>query len=470
MKRSAIFLAIALFCLTISCKKNGSTGPEPNPDPIGLTDSPVPYIVINTNGTDIPDEPKIDATMRVIIENIQVFSGDIGIELRGSTSRRLFDKLSYGFETWDTNGEDLDVTINGLPEEEDWILYGPYSDKTLVRNMLAYDLAREIGQYASRGFFAEIEVNDEYQGVYILMEKIKRDDNRLALANLRPEENTGVDLTGGYILKIDKTSGDNDDPDWSGDEAYTQDISFRSNYGAFWNELPYAPFGPKQGEETYYLYEDPDASEITSQQKTYIQDFINGFESAIFNDNFALAYQDYINLESFVDHFLLNEITGNPDAYRLSTYLHKDREGKLNMGPIWDFNISLGNDGRSGTDNWIYLYNENYPEDLWLIPFYWEKLTQDSTFYQAVQSRWDELKNTTFSATNLHNKIDGYIAELEAGDAINRNYQKWDVLGEQLIFNSFVGETYQDEIDYLKNWISDRITWMDSAIPNLGSN
>jgi hypothetical protein len=464
MKRSALFLVIVLISLFTACKKNNSTGSEPDPDPIGNTGSTVPYISINTNGTEIPDEPKINASMRIITENIQVFSGDIGIEVRGSTSRRLFDKLSYGFETWDTNGDDIDVTINGLPEEEDWILYGPFSDKTLVRNKLAYDLAREIGEYASRGFFAELEINDEYQGVYILMEKIKRDNNRLDLANLRPSENEGADLTGGYILKIDKTSGDTDNEDWGGDEEYTADLGFRSDYGAFWNDLTYAPYGPKQGEETYYLYEDPDAAEITPQQKAYIQQYIDGFETAIFSDDYYSAYQNYINIDSFVDHFLLNELSGNPDAYRLSTYLHKDKDGKLNMGPVWDFNIAFGNDGRSATNSWIYLYNENYPQDLWLVPFYWEKLLQDATFQQAVQSRWNELKNSTFSESNIHSMIDGYIAELEAGDAINRNYEKWDVLGVELIFNSFVGETYQDEIDYLKGWISDRISWMDQQI------
>ena len=160
----------------------------------------------------------------------------------------------------------------------------------------------------------------------------------------------------------------------------------------------------------------------------------------------------------------MNELSGNPDAYRLSTFLHKDKEGKLNMGPIWDFNIAFGNDGRSSSEGWVYLYNENYPDDLWLIPFYWEKFTQDQTFRDAVKVRWNELKGTSFSTANLHAKIDAYITELESGDAINRNYQKWDVLGEELIFNSFVGETYQDEIDYLKGWIEDRINWMDAQI------
>lgn len=190
MKRSIFVVVLVLFSLSLSCKKNGSTGPEPDPGPIGLIDSPVPYIIISTSGVDIPDEPKINATMRVIIENIQVLVAILGLKLE-VPHRDDYSISIYGFETWDSNGDDIDVTINGLPEEEDWILYGPYSDKTFFRNKLAFDLAREIGEYSSRGFFAELEVNDEYQGVYILMEKIKRDNNRLDLANLRPEENEG---------------------------------------------------------------------------------------------------------------------------------------------------------------------------------------------------------------------------------------------------------------------------------------
>ncbi len=460
MTRSASFIILAIVLISTSCDKESSTGPE---EP-GLASSPIPYVIVNTNGAEIVDEPKVNATMRIITDNIQVFSGDIGIELRGSTSRRIFEKKSYGFETWDSNGEDIDVTINGLPEEEDWILYGPYSDKTFVRNMLIYDLAREIGEYASRGFFAELELNDQYQGVYILMEKIKRDDNRLDLANLRPEENTGDDLTGGYLLKIDKTSGDSDNPDWAGDTEYTEEISFRSNYGVFWNTLDYPAYGQKNGEETYYIYDDPDAEDITTEQKTYIQNYINEFETAIFNDDFTTAYQDYINIDSFVDYFLLNELSGNPDAYRLSTYLHKDRMGKLNMGPIWDFNIAFGNEGRSIRQGWIYLYNEFYPDDPWLVPFYWEKLLQDPTFQESVKTRWNELRITTFSVNNINAMIDSYVAELESGNAIDRNYERWDVLGEQLIFNSYVGQTYEDEINYLKTWISDRISWMNVQI------
>jgi hypothetical protein len=451
--------ALLILITSVACKTD-TTGPEPLPV------EEIPKISILTDGQEIVDEPKIMATMNVTVAEEMIFTGTIGIELRGSTSRRLFDKKSFAIETWDENGNDIDVSINSLPEEEDWVLYGPYSDKTLMRNILMYDLAREIGGYASRGFFTEVEVNGEYEGVYVFMEKIKRDDNRLALSNLRPSENSGEDLTGGYILKIDKTAGDSDDEDWSGDHEYTQEISFRSQYGVYGNDLEYSAYGAKRGEETYYLYEDPSAADITSEQKNYIQTYIHEFETAIINNEHQLAYQNYIDIDSFVDHFILNELSGNPDAYRLSTYLHKDKSEKLKMGPIWDFNIAFGNDGRSATEGWVIDYNQNYPDDLWLIPFYWESIFSDPSFQNALHSRWNSLRSNTLSVANIHARIDNYANELNNAGAIKRNFERWDILGEQVVFNSFVGETYEDEIEYIKSWIEARIEWMDSQINN----
>jgi hypothetical protein len=362
------------------------------------------------------------------------------------------------------NGDDIDVTFGELPEEEDWILHGPYSDKTLLRNILIYDLARETGEYASRGFFVDLEVNGSYEGIYILMEKIKRDDFRLDISNLRPSENSGVDLTGGYILKIDKTSGDTDNEDWEGDAAYSETISFRSEYSVNGEPLEYSAFGDKRGEETYYLYEDPDAEDITEPQKEYIQSYIHRFEAAVASDQFDLVYNELIDLDSFVNHFLLNELSGNPDAYRLSTYLHKDKEGKLRMGPIWDFNIAFGNEDRSKTDEWIYTYNTRNPGDLWLVPFYWESLMENEAFRERVKSRWNELRADTFRVTNIHSQIDRYVAQLEKDESIRKNFERWQILGEQVAFNSYVGETYEDEVDYLKDWIEQRIAWLDTQI------
>ena len=151
-------------------------------DPIDTSIDGLPLFLINTNGTTIVDEPKISADVTVRKDGSVDFSGKIGIEIRGSTSQ-FFPKKSYGFETWDDSDQDVDASILGFPEEEDWILYGPYSDKVLMRNTLIYDLSREMNQYASRTEFVELNLNGAYQGVYVFMEKLKRDKERIDMPN-----------------------------------------------------------------------------------------------------------------------------------------------------------------------------------------------------------------------------------------------------------------------------------------------
>jgi hypothetical protein len=454
------FLGVFLLIFSVqSCnKEQGPDEPQEEEFILGPYDGQVPYIVINTGGSSIQDDPKITAQMTVYVDKEEVLTSPIGIEYRGSTSFTLFAKKSYGFETRDDAGDGVSIELLGLNEEEDWIFYGPYSDKTFLRNVLIYELSNEIGQYAVKTKFVELQINETYQGTYVLMEKIKRDKNRVNIKKLEPEDTDPADITGGYILKIDKTSGDG-----SPDAFYTESIGFRSDFGVNGNALNYAAYGQKRGEETYFLYEYPKDDDITSIQKEYIKGYIDDFENALLGAGTG-TYSDYIDVNSFVDFFLLNELSANPDAYRISTFLHKNRGEKLKMGPIWDFNIAFGNDNRSSSEKWIYKYNLDYPNDLWLVPFWWEKLMADPQFKAAIKTRWNELKGSTFSQNNIESKMNQHIAFLNEAGSIDRNYQRWEVLGVPLSFNSYVGETYDDEVNYVKNWISDRIAWMDSQI------
>lgn len=458
-------LLLILLLVLQGCNKESAAGPEQETEY-----PPIPYLSIDTGGATIQNEPKIPSDMYISIGDLGSRLQHIGIEYRGSTSLRLFPKKSYGIETWDESGKDMDISMLGLPEEEDWILYGPYSDKTLIRNLILYELANEFGQYAPKTKIVELEVNEEYQGAYIFMEKIKRDDNRLDMSDLDPDENDAATISGGYILKIDKTAGDTADPDWSGDATYSEFLGFRSVYGVDQDSLEYPPFEYKRGEETYFLYEDPEAEDITPQQKQYIQNYVNAFEQALIEDDFTggqRTYTDYIDLDSFVDFFILNELSANPDAYRLSTYLHKDRDGLLKMGPVWDFNLAFGNDGRSTANQWIFRYNERVPDDLWLVPFWWERLFSDPLFRIALKSRWQELRSGILSTSTLTNKIDNKVNHITESGLDERNFDRWPILGEPVPFNSHVSESYEDEITYLKDWLLMRLSWMDEQIGDL---
>ncbi len=401
---------------------------------------------ISTSGQPIQDEPKINARLLVSVQDKVQFDGNIAIEIRGSSSQR-FPKKSYGFETRNDNNEDLDVSLLGLPAEEDWILHGPYTDKTLVRNKFMYDLSRSLGIYASRTIFVDLAINDEYQGLYILMEKLKRDEKRINISKISDE-----DITGGYILKIDRA------------EEGVPEASFTSLYPP--------PFATR-GQQVTFVFEEPSHEEMTPNQKEYITKYISDFEDALYSESFTdpeSGYPSFINTSTFVDYFLLNELANNVDSFRLSTFITKDKGGKLSMGPIWDFNYALGNVDfceAGTTDVWAFTFNERCGHHNQQVPFWWSRFMEDPAFVSLLRMRWKELRDAEFTVSNFNDIIDGYAQFLETSEAVKRNFQAWDILGLDVHPNNFVGETHQQEIDYLKNWLKDRLIWLDGAIEGL---
>ncbi|MDB4225980.1 CotH kinase family protein [bacterium] len=444
------FLTIGLF----SCENEPVTTEELIVEiPIEIK---LPQVFINTNGAEIVDEPKINADMTVIVNDEIDYTGAIGIEIRGSSSQ-MFPKKQFGFETRDASNEDMDVSLLGFPEEEDWILYAPYSDKSLMRNILMYDLSREIGRYASRAKFVDVTINESYNGVYLLFEKLKRDVNRIDINKLKDDENDGENLTGGYILKIDKAGG-------SDETLYTSTNSIASVY---------APNNSSSGQEIHFLYDSPDEEDITAEQRTYISNYLASFENALSSSDFTdptSGYNSYIDTQSFIDFFLLNELSNNVDGYRLSTWLVKDKNEKLKMGPIWDFNLAFGNANYcSGgeTNVWAYKFNERCSGDIWQIPFWWDRFLEDPAFVLQLKTRWLELRGNQLSNTAIFEKIDTYLETLMVSNSIEENFEKWPVLGQYIWPNNFVGNTYTEEKDYLVNWIDNRLSWLDSEISGL---
>lgn len=461
MKIYSVVITGLLSLFLVSCgnddRSGGSTDDtDDNGQVIVPEEDRIAQFFINTNGATIVDEPKIDAQLTVMEAGVETHTGNIAIEIRGSSSQQ-FPKKSFGFETRDDANEDLDVSLLGFPEEEDWILYAPYSDKSLVRNHLIYEISNDMGRYASRTRLTEVYINDVYQGVYVFMEKLKRDDNRIDINKLKDDENTGEDLTGGYILKIDKAGGANN--------------TFYSDENAITSQV--LPLDATSGQEIHFLYDDPDQEDITPEQKEYITDYMNAFEAALAADTFtdpAIGYAAYIDTESFIDFFLLNELSSNVDGYRISTWLTKDKNGKLKMGPIWDFNLAFGNanycDG-AATDIWAYRFNERCSNDIWQVPFWWERLMEDPAFITQLQNRWTTLRASSFSEGFILGNIDSYVSQLETAGAIENNFDTWDVIGTFVWPNDFIGDSYEEEITYLKNWINERLQWLDTQISSL---
>ena len=423
-------------------------------DPDAPFESNLPIIVIETeNGVAIPDEPKITAHMGIVNNesglnehpgNFNDYDGKIGIELRGASSQS-YAKKGYGLETRLENGENNNVSLLGMPVENDWVLHGPYSDKSLIRNVLAYHFAAAMGQYAPRTRLCELFINESYSGVYVLTEKIKRDTFRLDIGKLEPHEVSGRDVTGGYIFKLDK--GDEDEDFWV------------------------SPYPAIDGNDIRILYHYPDQDLMPTEQKVYIEDFVTDFEHALAGDRFydpVLGYKPYIDMQSFIDFFLVNELAKNVDGYRISTFLHKDKDkldkvSPIKAGPVWDFNFGFGNAdyyNASVTSGWQ--CELQIPDDYWSNPFWWTKLRKDPDYFNQLVSSWKGYRNNILSDSRVDYVIDSLTTML--ADAQQRNFEAFPVLDQYVWANNYVGGTYENEIAYLKGWISDRMAWMDSKL------
>ncbi len=420
--------------------------------------SNLPIVVINTPaGEDIPDEPKITADMKIIFNGNglinkvtdpgNIYTGKVGIEIRGRYSASLPQK-PYGFETRDNAGNNLNVPILGMPEENDWILTANYNDKAFLRNYLAFELFRKMGHYAPRTVYCEVVLNDQYEGIYLLGEKIKQDKNRVNIAELNPGENGGDDLTGGYIFVND---------------YYNSSNSWLSAY---------SPIN-RPGTDVYFVYFDPKPDDLTTIQRTYLKDFVDSFEKILYSPGFkyrSSGYRAYLDVNSFVDYFIIGELSRNVDAYKKSRFFFKDKNsngGLICSGPPWDFDwawkditencIHFNQTDGSG---WAYRVNDC---NNWPVPPSWEvRLMEDDAFADQIHERYFLLRKTILSEVYLNHIIDSVAVLLN--EAQERHYQKWDILGINVGTPEYgeQPETFTGEIEKFKSWIYRRLTWLDA--------
>ncbi|UFH53885.1 CotH kinase family protein [Spirosoma sp. KNUC1025] len=426
-----------------------------------LTSSNLPILIINTNGQTILDEPKIVAELRIIdngsgkrnnVTDSPAFSSKIGIEMRGATSQDFFPKKPYGIELRDTSGlNSVNTSLLGMPAESDWVLNATYNDKTLIRETLTYDLNRQMSKYYTPRYrYCEVILNGSYNGLYILFEKIKRDKNRIDISNIKKTDVAGDALTGGYIFKIDKTEG---------------------SPSRTWN----SPYPSVNGPNIPIQIDRPKLEDLAEEQFQYAKQFITDFENTLkgaqYQDSLT-GYRKYINDDSFIDYLLLTEVCRNVDGYRLSTFFYKDRAskgGKLTMGPIWDYNLTYGNVNYCpGGDykGWIFDFTRTCPSDAFQMPFWWDRLMSDQAFARKVRIKYQSLRKSTLRTEVVHSYIDSVANVLT--EARTRNFQRWPVIGVYVWPNGFVGQTYQQEVDFLKTWVKNRLDWMDTAVQLFG--
>lgn len=377
-----------------------------------------------------------------------------GMNIRGQSSAG-FPKKQYRLELTDATGLDQNVPLLGLPAEADWVLNGPYSDKSLINNFLAFELHEQMGHYAVRRRLVEVFLDEtrgalthpsDYRGVYVLLEKIEIDRNRLNLARMGPSVTREPEITGGYIFKKDKDS--------------PGDRNFSTRGGA--------GFGAQ-----LLKYHDPKPDEITAAQQVWLRNHVIAFENALYAGDWLtrtgnLHYSAFIDGASFVDNHWIVEFTKQIDGYRLSNYLHKDRGGKIRMEPIWDWNLSLGNaDYLEGWNpaGW-YWPLLGASDHLWLRRLISgtpaaNTRTGDPDFNQAIVDRWSVLRTNILNPTNVLARVDELAAYLD--EAKDRDFARWPRLNTYVWPNPaiYIQPTYAQIIANKKKWIQDRFNWID---------
>ena len=381
--------------------------------------SNLPIVIVETFGDGVPGKSSGfgDSFMAVFAPGLDgrtrltdpfVVDTRAGIHIRGSSSAG-FSKKQYRVEFWDESNEDRRLDLLGMPGEADWVFYGPGSyDRALINNPFIYDLSNQVGRYAVRTQWVEMYLNAnggevtaaDYVGVYAVMEFIESGDNRVDVEGLSSGAG-GVPVDGGFAWKKDKTG-------------------------------------------TYIEPEDPN-----SAQRSYIDGYINTLNSAATGE-----HTQWADLDSLVDHNLLNMIAMNVDALRWSTYYYKTRDGKLEAGPIWDFDRALDStDGRDNNPSWWNGTGDStmYFNDNSRVMNWWPGMFQDPDFVQMYVDRWFELRENEFSLDNLYATIDAHAAQL--AEAAPRDYARWS--GSR--YGDFAGE-----MQHMKDWLTTRVNWIDS--------
>jgi hypothetical protein len=325
-----------------------------------------------------------------------------------------FPKKSLRIELQDSTGDNNNVSILGLPEENDFILYAPFQDKTLIKNVFTYNLGRKMGYYEPRTRFCELVLNGNDLGLHVLIEKIKRDKNRVNITKLSNNDNSGINLTGGYILEYNS------------------------------------------GLEIIY----PDPEDITPEQEDYINNYINTCESLIQNINYCSTeneYKNYIDINSLADYYIINELSMNFDAFSKSWYMYKDNDavdGRLKYGPLWDYDVAWYYYRGQGVEWW-----RSY--DSPILSF--GSIIQDTAFVHLLIDKWNNYRAGILSNEAIFGLIDSLTTAI--APAIVRNYQIWPVI-QYTEYGQYVGLTYNDWLDETKTWIEGRLAWIDENIGN----
>lgn len=413
------------------------------------------------------------------VANLPTLATRGGYHVRGQSSAS-FPQAPYKVEFWDNANQDVDYPLLGMPADSDWALIPPYYDRTLIRNPFVYELGAEMGLLAPRNRFAEVYINfedgpvaaDDYQGIYWISETIKNNKARFDLAQLR-DETALPEIAGAYIFKFDQAAAEEPLITCTGSELIAGGFfgggmrpggmgnggsGATMDPGTCWRDLEVVDPDPKSADDSA-------PPVLVAEQKAWLTDYVQQFHDTLHLEPIG-DYAQFIDVASFVDYLILNELTFQVDAYVRSAYYHKDRDGLLTAGPLWDYNFALGGVGAQtavpeGEDGGWRFSPGGRNVNNW-----YQRLTADPNFMALVNARYAELRQTLLADAAIQARIDGLIAPLTS--SVERDFATWPVSDIITSETGFTGgptaPTWEGQVQVMRDFLTARLGWMDTQL------
>lgn len=386
---------------------------------------PVIHIKTKNSAPILNKKDYVDGTITIsdpekLYSDVAEFSAEMGIRGRGNST------WSFPKKPWKVKLKEK-ASLLGMPADKEWALLANYADRTLVRNIVAMKLSEICAfSWTPRMHSVEVYLNGKYQGVYTLCEHKKVSSDRVDIDVVGEDVTGGDAITGGYYLEIEEQQ----------DETT-----------CWWTSMG-VPM----------MFSDPE--EPNSEQLAYIKGLFESFEQALWAKDYSQTsgYPKYIDVDSFVDYYIVQELTKNIDGnLRKSSFITKERGKKMEMYHLWDFDLTLGNCG--------YFWGNvgNGPENFWIkLDKWYPHLFADPAFVDKVQKRWNELKPEFDKIPEFIDEQTFYLAKAQ-----ERNFKVWSIWESvDWVYFPSLG-SYEKEVDYLKEFYTKRLEWLDTELNKL---